>query len=399
MDKKIEILLGSEKNIASVNVDTYDKVELVNKVSEITEFDVNDVMNSTEEFDAERADNPNYRIYGRIEYMSLLNGLINNQYIALDNYKTFEDFFNPIYTGASKNIINSFQFYLVKPAVSGYTEIDNTQYVRYFEVIATPNNFDLFPAGFSNNVYNEQGYSFNFNTDFDVSEYFDEFGFPITELFLYAQYNLKKNGNDVWETMKYSKWNSSGTLSKESLPVTTLSIGNYVETITGAKIGDIITYNKSEFSQIQTTGQTIYISTEYKTNNNQSITLVWKFNPFIPFRLRYFNTELNNVNTGSTSYDLINSIPSYATKLDDDGNMVWRDINPQGYVEPLTGIGVNYPFFNKRRYLFSSIILDISPDLNDAVTRNAFTNILFNDPTILDITPKDDLDNIGKPCQ
>ena len=75
MDKKIEILLGSEKNINSVNVDAYGKIELVRNTSELNEFTVNDVVNSTEQFDAEREANQIYRLYGRIEWLSLLNGL------------------------------------------------------------------------------------------------------------------------------------------------------------------------------------------------------------------------------------------------------------------------------------------------------------------------------------
>ena len=40
MDKKVEILLNSAKNVDSVDVDTYDKVELANKQSNILEYNV-----------------------------------------------------------------------------------------------------------------------------------------------------------------------------------------------------------------------------------------------------------------------------------------------------------------------------------------------------------------------
>jgi len=394
MDKKVEILLGSEKNIISVNTDSYDKVELNNKTSELTEFNVNDVVNSTEQFNIERENNPIYRIYGRIEYLSLLNGLVNN-------YTQLDDYFTPNYTDTSKNILNSFDFYLVKPSVSGYTEfIGTNEYVRHFQVIATPDEFELYPAGFSNNVYGEQTYTFSFNEDFDISEYFDNFGFPVTELFLYAQYKLKANGNYVAETMKYSFFINGGAISKSNFPTTTFNIGDYISTATGSRIGDKINYNKEEFTQTQIAEQKFYITTEYWTSNNQSKNLVWVYNPFIPFRLRYFSEELNNTNTGSTSYDIANSIPDYATKLDDDGNYVWRDINPQGYTEPLTGVGVDYPFFNGKRYLFSPIILSVLPDLTDSNTLAVFNEIWYTRYTTnLDITPTDDLDNIGKPCQ
>src|SRR5208283_1982623 len=181
-------------------------IELSNNVSELIEYDVNGIINASDVFDEERTAYDIYRIYGRIEYMSLLNN-INANYTALG------DFFTPQTTGNTKNIFNSFDFYLVKPSSSGYTQIISTTgstYIRQFEIIATPNDFDLFNAGFANNVYGEQIYAFNFKSDFDVSTYFDNFGFPITQLFLYAKYKSTLNGNGVPETFQYSNWGING---------------------------------------------------------------------------------------------------------------------------------------------------------------------------------------------
>ena len=195
MDRLVEILLGSQKNSKSINVDNYERIELFNNVSELTEYDVFDRVNATEVFDNERENNANYRIYGRIEYMSMLNNL-------KIGYTSFSDFYKPQTSSNRYDILNSFQFYLVRPASSGYTKItgslssssssttatetvESGDYIRYFQVVATPNDFELYPVGFSNNVYGEQTYAFNFNRDFDVNQYFDRFGFPLTELFYF----------------------------------------------------------------------------------------------------------------------------------------------------------------------------------------------------------------------
>ena len=61
MDRLVEILLGSQKNSKSINVDNYERVELFNNVSELTEYDVFDRVNATEVFDNERENNANYR--------------------------------------------------------------------------------------------------------------------------------------------------------------------------------------------------------------------------------------------------------------------------------------------------------------------------------------------------
>jgi hypothetical protein len=379
MDKKIQILLGSQKNTNSVNVDTYDKVELFNNTSELMEYDVNDAVSETEIFNIEREENA---IYRRIEYMSLLNGLINN-------YTEFKDFLTPRFNGNSKTIENSFEFYLVKPSAQHSSSI----FVRHFEVIATPNDFELFPVGFSNNVYGEQTYAFNFKRDFDISTYFESFNslnteqnylIPITELFLYAKYIPS-----VTEVLKYTNWDTSLTPIQTLLNTTPLVIGSTV-------YGDLINYNIPEFLQTPVSEQTYYIST---TCSDVSV-LRWKYNPFISFKLRYFSNELDSANTGSTSYDIITTIPEYAIPIDNKGNLVWRDILPQGYVDPLTGIGVDYPFVNKRRYLFSRIILSIVPDMTEPHTKEIFNNIWFSkNASSLNITPMTNLGNIGAPCQ
>lgn len=386
----MEILLNSYKNIKSINVDNNFNIELENKPAEILEYDIRNVVSATEIFNAEREANEAYRIYGKIEYMSLLNGL-------KPNYTTFSDFFQPTpLTG--KNIKNSFDFYLCK-ASTGYTKIttSGTQYIRYYRVIATPNEFELYPLGFSNNVYGEQSYGFSFNIDFDVSTYLDSFNFPATELFLYAQYKPKLSS--PVERISYTSWDQLGNMSTIEFTPTILNIGDNVQTYVGGayqpKIGDIIDYSKSDFLQTVNTEQTFYIRTQYNTGR-----LMWKYNPYTPIRLRYFANELNSVNTGSTSYQQTTSIPYYATKIDNTNNYVWRDILQQGYIDPISGIGVDYPFVNKKRYLFSRIILDVTPDLNDTETRLAFEKIWFTkNATNKRIKPTGDINNIGKPCQ
>lgn len=402
MDKTIEILLGSQKNITSIDVDMFDKVQLFTNESELTEYDVYDSLSSADVFDKERENSQTYRIYGRIEYMSLLNGL-------KQNYTNFEDFLLPDYSSTSSDITNSFDFYLVRPAESGYTEISGITnadgddfYIRYFKVIATPSNFELIPAGYSNNIYGEKGYSFCFNIDFDVSTYLDQFKFPLTELFLYAQYKKKSNGNGIIETIDRTTWSQSGDAIISSNPTTNLNIGDYVKTSDNFKIGDLVAHNVENFEQLQISGQTFYITTKCNHQVNGSIDLVWEYNPFIPIRLRYFSSSLNSVNSGSTSYDEVNSIPEYATLIDDKGNYVWRDIVPQGILDPISEEGVNYPFINGRHYAFQSVLLSITPSLDNEITKTVFNDVWFTQnvtKTNTTIKNNGDLGNIGKPCQ
>jgi len=335
----VEILLNSYENVDSVNVTTYQKLELENKQLPILEYNIRNALSATEIFDAEREANDIYRIYGRIEYLSLLNGL-SMQYSKLNNFFTPQKLY-------SKDIYNSFDFYLMK-ASNGYIDISGSgiQYVRYFEVIATPNDFELFDAGYSNNVYGEQIYAFNFNKDYNVAVYTDQFNFPATQLYLYAKYKLGTTGSGGNESMSGTTWNpnNSNQKYKTLIPNNNLNIGDKV-------YGDLIEYSKSLFLQEQLSPQIYYISTPYLNDSNVLNYLQWKYNPIIPFQLKYFSSALNKANTGTTVYEQQLSIPYYATSLG-DGNMVWRDILQQGYVDSETNLGVDYPFINKKRYLF-----------------------------------------------
>lgn len=376
MENKLEILLGSTKNIASVNVDNFQKIELENKLEPILEYDVNNALSATEIFDAEREANPVYRIYGRTEYLSLLNGLKLN-------YKILADFFLQ-QSSNSKNIQNSFKFYLLK-AGTGYTSGNSQQWIRYFDVIATPNDFELYNAGYTNNVYGDQVYAFNFNRDFNADTYIDNFGFPATELFLYAQYQATQNGDGIPEVMFSTTWDINGNPTKVPFVPSILNIGDRI-------YGDLIIYDRLQFLQTQVLPQIFYINTPYDVG-----VLQWKYEPFMPLRLRYFFDILNNANSGSTSYTQQSSIPFYATPIG-GGNFVWRDIIPQGNIDPLTEIGVNYPFINMRRYLFAPIILDVSPNLGDSFTQGVFSEIKYGVPQIMNTNPISDLNNLGKPC-
>lgn len=394
MNKNIEIQLGSTKNVNSVDVDTYDKILLNNQRNKLLEYDIRNVLSVTEIFDIERQNTEVYRIYGGLEYLSMLNGLANS-YLSIQSYFSGSTYdqrtANP---NNYKSIFDSFDFYLVKPT-TGYskTSNDSVTYIRQFEVIATTDNFEIVNAGYSRNIFGDQKYIFVFNKDFDVSSWVDDFGFPLTELYLFAVYN-----NASYEYTYRTEWSlSTGIPTQIPLTYANYNVGDIV-------YGDKIKYSKSEFLQEQIDPQIYYIQTRYFDSIVGVDSLFWKYNPFMPFKLRYFSNEISRANTGGTAYDQTSTIPTYATDLG-DGNVVWREILEQGYIDPLTGEGVDYPFINKRRYLFENIIfsvipaLEYKPALDNDNTIRVFSDIKFDDPLSLNYNPLGDLDNIGKPCQ
>ena len=387
----MEILLNSGKNIKSTNSDLFNKIELNAKVAPMLEYEINNVLSSTEIFDNERENNSIYRIYGNIEYLSMLNGLKNKDILLEDYFKKNSDL-----TISTKTLLNSFDFYIVRPYNYVKFQESNTQYVRYFEVIATPNDFELFPAGFTNNIFGEQAYAFNCVKDFDVSNYFDSLGFPVTELFLYAKYKPQSIsytvGGSKNESLNQTVWNIN--LGSNSSYIGALSSPTTPILINGSIVyGDVIEYGKTEFLIDNLIDQTYYIITSYSSNVNDNVS--WKYNPFIPLRLRYFGNEVYRENINSSLYEISSTIPSYATLIDNAGNYVWRRILPQGYTDPISGDAVDYPFVNKKRYLFSNITLSVETDLtNNYVMRN----LKFSEPSPINSIPSTDLNSFNKPC-
>lgn len=342
MEKEVEILLGKFKHVKSVNVDNVDKIQLINRESELTEYDVYSNVNASETYVTERERNAIYRIYGRIDYVSMLNGLKLDYKYTTDYYEYRID--------NSKNIFNSFKFYVVKPSDKEYVSLYSSdlsikKYIRKFEVIATPNNIDIYPAGFTNNIFGKQVYAFNVNIDIDVREMYDYLGFPLTELYLMPCYIKKSNGFNTSETISGTTWESNGIEKKMTLPSTfdfNFNVGDVVETNTNQIIGDLVYYNENEFKQNINSTQTLYIKTYHKNSDNQNSGIVWKYNPLIPLRLRYLSNDLSYVSSAEFGGLRINTCFSYDTEIsgevqsinDNSYPIAANDINTKRFIRP-----------------------------------------------------------------
>ena len=173
-----------------------------------------------------------------------------------------------------------------------------------------------------------------------------------------------------------------------------LNVGDVIQ-------GDKIYYFPDTFTQMPYTpsGESQYFIYTPLVFYPLTISLRWKYNPFIPLRLQYFGEELKRANISGSSYDQSTNIPYYATDIG-GGNYVWRELLEQGYIDPLTGNGVEYPFVNKRRYLFENVVVSVIPDLDHPPTANTFRNIKFGEPIVLDHNPiAEDIGDLGRPCK
>lgn len=392
MDIQDKIQLNETRNVNAVNVDTDIKLNLQSNLDLNTEYDLQNILDISQLFDDERQASTKYRIYGSFNYFSILNGLRRN-------YGLIEDFFvDPVAGTLLKDIYSDLRIYLVKPSSQPYTKISSTQerYVKKYEVI--DRIIDIQDAGFQRDLFGEKQYTIIYNNDVDISNMFDPFGFPVTELALYVEYIPQTNGYNENEAMqkKVFIFNSGGFNRINFTPVQ-LNAGDIID-------GDVIIYDKENFLQTTVDTAEQYIYTPLGGGNvvgGKSIddkTIRWKYNPIIPIRLRYFDTTLRRVNTGTTDYQQSISIPNYATQLDNNGNFVWRDILDNGFIDPIENIGVAFPFINQKHYVFNNFVFKVQPDLLDPFTDDLFEEIRFPNNILDSTTPNSDLDDIGRIC-
>ena len=391
MDVQDKIQLGEHRYVDAVNVDTTIKLALQSNNDLNIEYDIQNVLDVTQVFDDERQESKKYRIHGEFEYLSILNGLPKE-------YDILNHFFALIPLSAdTKNIYTDLKIYLVKPS-TGFTElITDERYIKNYEIIGDVTNVEIIPAAFARNIYNEEQHTYVVNIDIDIANQYDGLNFPITELSLYVVYQPQNNGDDVPETMERKTYDSTGgTIIQNFTPsATTIGVGSIIQ-------GDVIDYEKILYQQTNFNLMEHYIYTHYTSFINKigavPAALKWKYRPFIPITLRYFETTVTRGNTGSTSYEVVSTIPPFATEIDNDGNFVWRNLLDNGFFDPIDEIGVSFPFINQRHYVFSNIVFKMQPDLDDFNTANVFDEILFVQNTLINSEPNSSLDNIGNIC-
>ena len=402
MDINEKIQLRKFEYVDAINQDSSVKVSLDKSNRLLTEYDVNTTLDVSQVFDDERQATEIYRFHGQFQYFSITNNLN-------DEYASVEDILTKPYNGdgiTRRNVLSDFKFYLVKPVPpegyfhangdisNGYgeTNVEN-RYYRSFEVIATYKEFDIYKAGFGRNIFNEQQYAYNLFGEIDIKDQVDGFGIPLTEVFIYAEYQPSRNGNNVHERVKVRGFNNvgdNGTLSSNvsiSNPFQELEIGDVID-------GDVVEFNPADFSQTVYNNKTynVYIptSTTFETEE-----LLFKYNPFIPIQLRVLS-DLRRVSLDSTDYAKIDSIPSHALDLGGE-DYVWRDLLDKGFIDPLTLEGVNHPFINQRHYVFSNLIIELYPEMADNFTNSKLGNTIYGVPALLQNKPQN-LDNLGDKC-
>jgi hypothetical protein len=383
MSEVIQIQIGTAKNVDAINVDQNLNVELTSSHKELLSFNESSVINVSELFNSERQESESYRVYGRLDWMSLINGL-SVQYTKIgDFFKTTR--LGSELSGGTKSILNSFDIYLCYPS-TGNTQISPTEFIRNNVVISRMENIEIYKAGYSRNIFANYVYAFDFNIDFNIEGYRDSFGKPINRFYLYFKYKPQMNGDNNTEIL------TSGytTFTNNQVPLTSINIGDEIQ-------GDTVIYDRLNFEEELKDRVEYYVQFPHADSGNVQKNLRFKYNPFVEIKVRDFSDEIINANvSGGTETDL--NIPDYAIAIDNQGNRIWKNLLDNGYIDPITGAGVDYPFVNKRHYIFQTIVLPMKPDTDDSYTSMVFTEIKFGANNKLYSKPTSNLNNLGNKC-
>jgi hypothetical protein len=359
MDKKF--ILSTKRFANSPEIDYNLNIELKSDYKSISnEEDVTNI-DLSELFNIEREKTFKYRLIGKIDYLSIINNLVNN-------YSKLSDLFIRYHSGTTnKNIFNSFKIYLLKKSDT-YISLGNNLYKERYDIIADLSDIQLYNCGFSKNIFFEQNYLFNYNIDIDLEDQKDYFNKPTTELFLYFDYQLNIMKS---ETLLKKDFNQ---FSNETNNLTITQINNIDYDIdTDLIIGNLIKREDNQFDEEIINQQIHRIRLEIGSD-----IIFFKFNPFIKIKIREYNDTVyfGNVNTNTKN---IIKIPEYAKFVGNpnEGNVIWKEILPHGFIDPISNLGVNFPFVNGRHYIYTNNVFAIQPDLSDFNTNTIFEKMLI----------------------
>jgi hypothetical protein len=280
-------------------------------------------------------------------------------------------------------------------------DVESSYYMRVFSAITTEQtDYEIFPASFATNSYEDPEASFNFIKDIDLSPdiYRDNLGRPLSEVYL----TITKLRNDVSNTIQSEYWSGVTntpfwtditpgfiTTKHPNINYNIRAFGdtdynqtyfNVINQNDTEYIGDIVEYNTEELEERGLVMCQHRINTEYRENRGDIVAptgistpaINLPFGPPIPantipsedfdkregylyephyrIKVRSFSSYIEEGPTATTVGIPDYAIVSYSSST--VGNvMKWRDYLDIGIYDE-GGRGVDYPFESGAHYIF-----------------------------------------------
>jgi hypothetical protein len=286
----------------------------------------------------------------------------------------------------------------IKKTING---VESQYYFRKFKKIKTRtspmieyDDYEVYPAAFSENFFNDQNYQFVFNEDIDVSDLKDNLGRPLSELFLTV---FKTDSNNLFTGIKsgiempfFPKLVTSNTnLPLKDIPVINL-IHNGPSTIAPPPsiitshtplessltpnssffFGDVVEYNTETLNEVvladvmhrfntinrEQPNSFTYVSEKTITAQNtvnitqQTINMGPRYEGY--YYKAHHRIEIRQFSDYIEQADpIVVGIPTYATL--EDGKYKWRELVDIGFDQG-SSPKLDYPFLNNAHYRYGN---------------------------------------------
>jgi len=303
----------------------------------------------------------------------------------------------------STQTINDYDVGVFKRLIdpNNVNETLSTYYIHSHELLTKPSNYSLDKTGFELGIYSRKqklfpgsvsppngrehivvrdqfpSYLWNFNNDLDVSDYSDNLGRPLLDLYLSV---FVVNEPRLWRTVDGCpvkvgwEWNFTpdGTeehyanLYTEPNLTTPWNLPQSGDTFVGA----FVEYNEWDLSErILSEAYHKVILNSVDTNGFSFYSGVDGGTPGVDIKGGYYYKPHNRIpikkqSEAVTVHKNFEFVDEYATFSMYEGLFRWREMLPIGFYESETN-GVDYPFVNGAHYPYTNLVFDIKPIIID----------------------------------
>ena len=224
--------------------------------------------------------------------------------------------------------------------------IESQYFGRWFNKLSRASDVELYNTAFATNFYKDQIFSYNFNKDYDIEEYEDYLGRPITELYLTVIKKQDYSNNSslpFWTLVESGLKTMLTNIEYDINTINTINAGDSIESDLNNNssliFGDIVEYNPVE--QSETVLEVAYHRFNTKNREDNNFLEGYYHKPHYKIQVRQFSDYVESAYSGDTI------APDYAT-LFPDGRITWKDVLTNNFVN-----GNTIPFLNGSHYIFN----------------------------------------------
>lgn len=236
--------------------------------------------------------------------------------------------------------------------------VESQYMIRTFETLTDLNDYQIYHAGFSNNIFNDPQQLYHYELDINTSGYRDYLGRPLTEVYLTkiknTNYNALTPTMEPWTLLSVGLSTNQPNLnydikaiyggSPQRPSVSPPKIIGFVTESDTQFFGDIVDYNMGNLTERMLVSAQYRFNTQNREDNFYGEG--YYYNAHDKIQLLEFSSQVEQENLALPD----TNVPDYAVTV--DGVTIWRDILTPGFVDA-AGVGVDYPFLNGCTYIFT----------------------------------------------